>query len=140
MSAALQALALAEQHGITIALAGDFIRWRSQGPTPHVVLDALKTAKPELLAILRRYSLDANHALAGDDLLISLAKLGFRVRRYGLNAALDDESGLGRVPPMPLIYAFADKQAEYALALRALRAPDRLSEIVNSHDADEAAS
>jgi hypothetical protein len=59
-----------------------------------------------------------------------------RVRRYGANAALDDEPGLGRVPPMPLIYAFAEKQAEYALAHRALRPPEGLREIMNSHDTD----
>jgi hypothetical protein len=41
------------------------------------------------------------------------------------NTAIDDTMGRGSVPAMPLMRAFAKKQDEYALALRALRAPDR---------------
>jgi hypothetical protein len=80
-----------------------------------------------LIDLLVRYRLDSAGGLAGDDLLAALQVAGFAVRRYGFNAALDDALGgaLHRVPEAYLLYAFADKQAEYSLALRALRAPDR---------------
>jgi predicted membrane protein len=81
-----------------------------------------------LATLLSRYRLDKTGALTGDDLLDQLASASFRVRRYANNAALDDElgaHGLGRVPTMPLIRAFADQQADYACALVALKAPDQ---------------
>jgi hypothetical protein len=101
------------------------IRWRTKGGSPPAdVLAALKEAKPEIIALLGRYALDASGALNGDDLLHRLARLGFRVRRWGNSAALDDDTGQGRVPPMSLLYEFADRQREYAAALRALSARD----------------
>jgi hypothetical protein len=120
---ALRALAFAEQYGVTIAVvAGDRLSWQSRGPTPGRALEALKAAKGELIDLLVRYRLTGG--LAGDDLLAALQAAGFAVRRYGVNAALDALGGaLDRVPTS-LLYAFADKQAEYGLALRALRAPD----------------
>jgi hypothetical protein len=104
------------------------LSWQSQGPTPGRALEALKAAKGELIDLLVRFRLDAAGSLAGDDLLIELQGAGFAVRRYGANAALDDALGgaLQRAPTASLLYAFADKQAEYGLALRALRAPDYL--------------
>ena len=124
---ALRALAFAERYGVTIAVvAGDRLSWQSRGPTPGRALEALKAAKGELIDLLVRYRLDSADGLAGDDLLAVLQAAGFAVRRYGVNAALDDDSGQGRVPPMPLLYRFSDKQADFSLALRALRAPDRL--------------
>ena len=125
---ALRALAFAERYGVTIAVvAGDRLSWQSRGPTPGRALEALKAAKGELIDLLVRYRLDSASGLAGDDLLAALQVAGFAVRRYGVNAALDALGGaLDRVPPMPLLYLFAEKQTEYGLALRALRAPDCL--------------
>ena len=125
------ALALAEKYGIALDLVdGDRLHWRSRGPTPDAALEALKAAKGELINLLVRYRLDSAGGLAGDDVLATLRVRGFAVRRYGANAALDDalRGALARVPPTSLLYAFADRQAEYSLALRALRAPDCLEE------------
>ena len=127
---AFEAVALAERHNIVIGVVGgDRLSWESRGPTPGRALRALKAAKGELIDLLVRYRLDSAGGLAGDDLLAALRALGFVVRRYGVNAALDDSIGgaLDRVPATSLLYAFADRQAEYSLALRALRAPDRLA-------------
>jgi hypothetical protein len=124
---ALRALAFAERYGVTITVvASDRLRWQSQGPTPGRALEALKAAKGELIDLLGRYRLDSAGGLAGDHLLATLRVKGFAVRRYGVNAALDDALGgaLARVPTTSLLCAFADKQAEYSLALRALGAPD----------------
>jgi hypothetical protein len=124
---AVHALAFAERYGVTIAVvARNRLSWRSQGPTPGRALEALKAAKGELIDLLVRYHLDTASSLAGDHLLATLRVRGFAVRRYGVNAALDDALGvaLQRAPTISLLYAFADKQAEYSLALRALRAPD----------------
>jgi hypothetical protein len=126
---ALRALAFAERYGVTIAVvASDRLRWQSQGPTPGRALEALKAAKGELIDLLVRYRLDTAGSLVGDDLLATLRVRGFAVRRYGVNAALDDALGgaLHRVPPASLLYAFADRQAEYSLALRALGASNCL--------------
>ena len=123
------ALALAEKYGIALDLVdGDRLHWRSRGPTPDAALEALKAAKGELINLLVRYRLDSAGGLAGDDVLATLQVRGFAVRRYGVNATLDDalRGALARVPPTSLLYAFADRQAEYSLALRALRAPDCL--------------
>jgi hypothetical protein len=125
---AAEALRLAHEAGISVSRVGDFIRYHSHGPPPAHVLDALKAAKPEIVALLSRFGLDASGALFGDALLDHLAKLGFRVRIYSDQAALDDDSGQGRVPPMPLLSRFAENQTEYGLVLRALRGPDAWSE------------
>jgi hypothetical protein len=124
---ALRALAFTERYGITIAVvAGDRLGWQSRGPTPGRALEALKAAKGELVNLLVRYRLDTAGGLVGDDLLATFRLRGFVVRRYGVNAALDDALGgaLAQVPATSLLCAFADKQAEYSLALRALGAPD----------------
>jgi hypothetical protein len=124
---ALRALDFAERYGVTITVVGgDHLWWQSQGPTPCRALKALKAAKGELIDLLVRYRLDPAGGLAGDDLLAALRIAGFVVHRYGAQAALDDDSGQGRAPPMPLLYRFSAKQAEISLALRALRAPDWL--------------
>ena len=109
-------------------VASDRLSWQSRGPTPGRAIEALKAAKGELIDLLVRYRLDSAGGLAGDDLLATLRVKGFAVRSYGVNAALDDALGgaLQRAPTASLLYAFADKQAEYGLALRALRAPDYL--------------
>jgi hypothetical protein len=113
--------------GTAIAVvAGDRLWWQSRGPTPGRALEALKAAKGELIDLLVRYRLDSAGGLAGDDLLAGLQVAGFAVRRYGVNAALDALGGALDLVPTSLHYAFADKQAEYGLALRALRAPDCL--------------
>jgi hypothetical protein len=125
---AVEALALAHAANVRLSLARDHIRFQSRGAPPAEVIEALRAAKPEIVALLSRLSVDSTGALvgagsAGDDLLARLVKLGFRVRRYGDQAALDDETGLGRVPPMPLLYEFADHQREYSAVLCALGAP-----------------
>jgi hypothetical protein len=123
------ALAFAEKYGIALDLVdGDRLHWRSRGPTPDAALEALKAAKGELINLLVRYRLDSAGGLAGDDLLATLRVKGFAVRRYGVNAALDDAFGgaLQRAPTASLLYAFADRQAEYSLALRALGASNCL--------------
>jgi hypothetical protein len=128
-AAAHAALALTEKYGVTITAVGrDCLSWQSRGPTPVRALRALKAAKGELIDLLLRYSLDSSGALVGDNLLDELRISGFAVRRYGANAALDDALGgaFDRVPATSLLYAFADKGAEYGLALRALRVPDCL--------------
>jgi hypothetical protein len=124
-----RAVAFAERYSITIAVvASDRLGWQSRGPTPGRALQALKAAKGELIDLLVRYRLDSTGGLAGDDLLAALQVGGFAVRRYGVNAALDGSAGgaLDRVPSTPLLYAFADRQADYSVALRAHRAPDCL--------------
>jgi hypothetical protein len=120
---AAEALRLAHEADISVSLVGDFIRYQSHGPPPARVLAALKAAKPEIVALLRRFRLDATGALAGYHVLHDLAELGFSVRLCGDQAALDDETGQGRVPPMPLLYRFAENQTDYELVLRALREP-----------------
>jgi hypothetical protein len=130
-----EALALAERHHVTIALAGgDRLSWESRGPTPGRALKALRAVKGELIDLLVHYRFDSAGGLAGDDLLAALQVAGYAVRRYGVNAALDDALGgaLDRVPATSLLYAFADKRAEYSLALRALRAPDCLEGNANA--------
>jgi hypothetical protein len=124
---AIEALRVAHAEGVRVSLAGDFIRYRSHGPPPDGVLRALKAEKPAIVALLKAYALDRTAALVGeaDGLLARLTKLGFRVRRYGDQAALDDETGQGRVPPMPLLYEFADHQREYGAVLCALQAADK---------------
>jgi hypothetical protein len=118
---AIEALALAHAEGVVVSLAGDFIRYRSRGAPSERVLGALRAAKPEILALLSRFRLDASGALVGnDDVLRGLAKAGFRVRRHGDQAVLDDDTGQGRVPPILLLYEFADRQREYSALLRAL--------------------
>ena len=124
---AAEALRLAHEAGISVSLVGDFIRYQSHGPPPAHVLEALKGAKPEIVALLSRFGLDASGTLTGDHVLYDLAQLGFCVRQCGDQAALDDETGQGRVPPMPLLYRFAENQTEYGLVLRALKASDVLS-------------
>jgi hypothetical protein len=121
---AAEALRLAHEAGISVSLVGDFIRYQSYGAPPAHVLDALKAAKPEIVALLSRFRLDASGALAGDHVLYDLAELGFSVRLCGDQAALDDETSQGRVPPMPLLYRFAENQTDYELVLRALSEPD----------------
>jgi hypothetical protein len=125
---AIEALDLAEAFGVEVGLAGDRIHYRSRGAAPAHVLAALKAAKPDIVALLAGYTVDASGALASPDdgLLAALARLNFKVRRYGAQAALDDDGGQGRAPPIHLLHRFAEKQTEYGLALRALRAPHHL--------------
>jgi hypothetical protein len=125
---AVDALALAHVTNVRVSLIGDRIRYQSRGALSADVIEALRAAKPEIVALLGRLSIDATGAIVeagsgGDSLLARLAKLDFRVRRYGDQAALDDETGQGRVPPMPLLYEFADHQREYGAVLCALGAP-----------------
>lgn len=51
---AVEALRLAHGAGISVSLVGDLIRHQSCGPPPAHVLDALKAAKLEILALLSR--------------------------------------------------------------------------------------
>jgi hypothetical protein len=53
-----------------------------------------------------------------DPVLAELGRGNFRVRRHGDQAAIDDDTGLGRVPPTPLLQAFAARQDEYSGVLR----------------------
>jgi hypothetical protein len=66
-------------------------------------------------------------ALVGDDPLVALTPLGFSARRYDRQAALDDNTGQGRVPDIALIRRFADRQGKYSEALLALKVPDQLA-------------
>jgi hypothetical protein len=126
---AIEALALAHAEGVKISLAGGgFIRWQSRGELPPHVRDALKSAKPEIVVLLRRYALDKTGALVGDHLLTRLAHAGFWVRRYGDQAALDDDLGQGHVRSSLLLYEFADRQREYGALLQALQAQDMSQE------------
>jgi hypothetical protein len=135
---ALRALAFAERYSVTIAVvADDRLCWQSRGPTPVRALEALKAAKGELIDLLVRYRLDSTGGLAGDDLLAALQAAGFAVRRYGVNAALDTLCGAFDRVPKSLLYAFADKQAEYSLALRALGAPDCLEGNAHAASSEE---
>jgi hypothetical protein len=126
---AAEALRLAHQAGISISLVGDRIRYQSHASPPAHALDALKAAKPEIVALLSRYALTENGALTGDDLLAGLVRSDFSVRRYGNQAALDDNAVQGRAPPLPVLRRFAEKQIEYGLALRAMRVPEALQQI-----------
>jgi hypothetical protein len=122
---ALEALALADAANVRVSIARDHIRWRCRGDPPADVLAALKVAKPEIVKLLTLFGLDSSGALTGDALLERLAGLGFRVRRYGHQAALDDDTGQGRLPPAPLLYDFADRQQRYGAVLAAHGAADR---------------
>jgi hypothetical protein len=134
------ARALAEKYGIVLDLVGgDRLHWQSHGPTPDGALASLKATKGELIDLLVRYRLDSEGGLVGDDLLALQAK-GLAVRRYGANAALDGISGAADRVPKALLNAFADKQAEYGLALRALRAPDCLERNLDDARCDESAA
>ena len=138
---AIEALALAHAEGVLVSLAGDFIRWQSRGELPPHVRDALRSAKPGIIALLRRYALDKTGALVGDDLLTRLAHRGFRVRRYRDQAALDDDAGQGRVPSRLLLYEFADRQREYGALLQALQAQTCRRRVDSrDHDRDTSAS
>jgi hypothetical protein len=133
-----EALALAEQHHITIALVGgDRLSWESRGPAPGRALKALRAAKVELVDLLTHYQLDSSGALAGDGLLADLRASGFAVRRYNRFAGIDDdrEPVLARVPAPPLLYAFSNKRAEYSCALRALGAQDCLAGLRETDEA-----
>ena len=132
---AVEALALAHAEGVRVSLAGDwFIRWQSPGELPPHVRSALTAAKPEIVDLLRRFRLDETWALdatGGNDdarLLAKLAALDFRVRFYGAQAALDDDAGHGRVPPMPLLHQFSERQRQYGALLRTLQAPNMWKE------------
>jgi hypothetical protein len=127
---AVEALSLAHAANVQVSLARGHIRCRSRGAPPSEVIEALRAAKPEIVALLGRFSVDATGALAGaasdgDDVLARLTGLGFRVRRYGDKAAL----GQGRVPPMPLLYEFVDHQREYSAVLCMLGAAESQAEI-----------
>ena len=74
------------------------------------------------------YAFNSTNALVArlndDDLLARLAGLGFRIRRYGDRAGLDDDNGQGRVPSMALLYEFAGHQDRYGDLLVGLGRPD----------------
>lgn len=78
------------------------------------------SSPPDRNALLSRFSIDGSGALMGDATLVRLAALGFCVRQSGDQAALDDDTGQGRVPPMLLLRRFADKQTVYGAALASL--------------------
>jgi hypothetical protein len=63
------ALRMAQEAGISVGIAGDFIRYQSHRRPPARVLYALTAAKPEIVALLSRFSLDASGGLIGDALL-----------------------------------------------------------------------
>jgi hypothetical protein len=121
---ALEALQLARSNGVEVIVDGDIVRCRSKGEAPPKVIEAVKAAKLEFVALIGGYSLDNTGALHGHDLLYRLSQLGFRVRRYGDNASVDDDSLDDRVPPRPLLYEFGSCQSRFADALIALGAPN----------------
>jgi hypothetical protein len=83
-------------------------------------------AKPSLKTVSGHW-LDPTGALVGDDLLAELTTLGFSIRLYDQQAAIDDDGKQGRVPDIARIRRFADQQLRYGQALRALGAPDMLA-------------
>jgi hypothetical protein len=72
---AAEALALAEASGVVVTLYRDRLRIGSRGAAPELVIDALKAAKPEIVALLTRYFLTQSGALQGDDLTAELTQL-----------------------------------------------------------------
>lgn len=131
---AFDALALAHWHRVRVTLDDGRLAWESCDDPPEEVLAALSEAKAEIVAALR-YRLDDTGALIGDGLLDVLGQQGFKVRRYGSNAALDNE-GKGSFSRLPcgVKWEWADRQARYALAVVALSAPDHL---LDAEDADD---
>ena len=113
---AFRALAFPERYCVTITVvASDCLGWQSRGPTPGRALEALKAAKGELIDLLVRYRLDTAGGLAGDDLLATLRVRGFAVRRYGVNAALDNTLG-GALQRAPTIYLDASNNRIFSAA------------------------
>ena len=86
-------------------------------------------AKPSVKTVSGHW-LDHTGALVGDDLTAELTTLGFSVRLYDQQAALDDDGKQGRVPDIARIRRFADQQANYSKALLALKAPDQLAAMI----------
>jgi hypothetical protein len=86
----------------------------------------MSKAKPTLKTVSGHW-LDRTGALVGDNLLAELTTLGFSVRLYDQQAALDDDGKQGRVPDIGRIRRFADQQGNYSKALVALKAPDMLA-------------
>jgi hypothetical protein len=73
--------------------------------------------KPEIVALLSRCTLKRRARW-----LVMTCSLNL----CGRQAGLDDIRGQRRVPPMPLVRRFAEKQSKYALSLYTLSAPDCL--------------
>lgn len=96
---------------------------------PNKRADLMGRAKPSLKTVAGHW-LDSTGALVGDGLLAELTTLGFGVRRFGDQAALDDNSGQGRVPDIGWIRRFADLQGKYSDELLALKAPDQLAALI----------
>jgi hypothetical protein len=86
-------------------------------------------AKPSLKTVSGHW-LDRTGALVGDDLLAELTTLGFSIRLYDQQAAIDDDGKQGRVPDIARIRRFADQQEKYSRALLALKAPDQLAPLI----------
>ena len=59
--------------------------------------------------------------------LAELTTLGFSIRLYDQQAAIDDDGKQGRVPDIARIRRFADRQLKCSDALIALKAPDQLA-------------
>ena len=111
MSAAASAMALAKAHGIAVSLDGSDLILKSRGAIPDEVRLALRKAKGDLVAALRR---EVSGAVAGDDLLDALRRKGFVISRYGQ----DD----GTMPPLPEVVA---KHDAFFRRLLAWQAPDQ---------------
>jgi hypothetical protein len=100
-------------------------------------MTAKRRPQPQL-ATANGFTLDDDDALTGDATLDELARLGFRIRRYGSNAAIDDIHDRWRVPGPTLRRAVALNHPEYVRALIALKAPDRsLSQRSNPGEQNE---
>jgi hypothetical protein len=85
---AAAAMALAKAHDVEIALdSRGVLVMRSYGPIPPDVRLALKSAKPELIALFAR---DRASALTGDELLEALRARGFVINLTGSDRDLRD--------------------------------------------------
>ena len=74
---AVEALALAHATNVRVSLIGDRIRYQSRGALSSDVIEALRAAKPEIVALLGLLFIDATGALVeagsgGDSLLARL--------------------------------------------------------------------
>ena len=81
------ALALAHAHGVAVSLDGSDLILESRGAIPDEVRLALRQAKADLVAALRR---EVSGAVAGDELLDALRRKGFVISLTGSDRDLRD--------------------------------------------------
>jgi hypothetical protein len=114
MSAAA-ALSLAESAGVSVCLDGDMLRLVASVEPPADVLAALKAAKPEIVALLRREESGGQDGRDSEDdvaarILIGLNAMGFGAMLWEDGALmlrdLRGQSNRPRSPPQALAHEF----------------------------------